>query len=137
MKTRKKSNSTGFFSRFVVVFLVLLLALLLIGIVKEYVNRNKLDQDITDLEQELENLKTKKQQFTRSIDAYQGEFFVEQEARTKFNMKKPGEKVVVIPTAESDLVEQHNSKDNNNEIKPISQSNILAWWEYFFAINKS
>jgi len=120
-------------SKLIIVASVVIAVLFVFGIIREYLNRVELDNEITELESELVELKLDKKDFLQSIEAYQTDFYVEQEAREKFNLIKQGEKVAVIP------IDQINTKDTNlnNEkntvdLKSVSRSNAIDWWQYFF-----
>jgi cell division protein FtsB len=120
-------------SRLIIVASIVIAVLFVFGIIREYLNRVELDNEITELESELVELKLDKKDFLQSIEAYQTDFYVEQEAREKFNLIKQGEKVAVIP------IDQINTKDTNlnNEkntvdLKSVSRSNAIDWWQYFF-----
>ncbi|MBT4722504.1 septum formation initiator family protein [Candidatus Falkowbacteria bacterium] len=135
MTRSRKQNLTGnFFSKFLVIFLIIIFLLFLIGIVREYFNKKGLNNDINELSQELENLKLNQDKFLSSIDSYQNDFFTEQEAREKFNMQKPGEQVVVIPIENKQLVLHENQEliNNQEEFNNTKSSNLVAWWDYFF-----
>ncbi len=133
-KSREKIKHS-LFSRFFVVLVILVSILLIFGIAREYMSRNELDNEINQLEDELQRLKVQKKDFLSSIESYDSDFFVEQEARTKFDMKKPNEQVVIIPI--SGIV---NNQDNNSDVldsnKQMDQNqlNIMQWWQYFFGI---
>ena len=56
---------------------------------------------------------------------------------TKFNLKKPGEKVSVIPTQGIGLVSSGNNQlaANGQDSFTVTESalqNALNWWDYFF-----
>ena len=131
----KDKRKQSFFSRFFVVLMIVVSVIFVLGIVREYVKRVELDREISQLENELEKLKLKKKNFLSSIDAYGSEFFVEQEARMKFNLKKPEEQVVIIPV--NKISEEAITKNNNTDEKinktNNKQVNLFAWWQYFFS----
>jgi hypothetical protein len=53
---------------------------------------------------------------------------VEAQARLNLNLKKPGETVVVIEKEENKL-----SQEEVNSKHQAPESNLLKWWQYFFA----
>ena len=53
---------------------------------------------------------------------------VEAQARLNLNLKKPGETVVVIEKEENKL-----SQEEVNLKHQAPESNLLKWWQYFFA----
>ena len=137
-----KILQNGLSARLFLIFGVILVVFFSFGVVREYFKRQELDKELAGLEQELENLKLKKKTFLSSIESYKGEFFLEQEARTKFNFKKPGEKVAVIPV--SKLIESTASQSlplgtdsGTSQYRGRAKINSAAWWNYFFGEKKS
>ena len=64
--------------------------------------RSELNLRIENLENEIEILERKKQELSAGISQIPTEEYLEKEARERFNLKKPGEKlVVVLPPEES------------------------------------
>ncbi|NQT50083.1 septum formation initiator family protein [Candidatus Kuenenbacteria bacterium] len=134
--SRKGKTHKSFFSSFMLVFVIIFLVILFAGIAREYLKRIELDQEVNTLVTELEDLKFQKKDFLKSIENYESGFFLEQEAREKFNLKKGGEMVAVIPASgldlqegDDDLTENGNSFTDAGKMKV---QNALAWWEYFF-----
>ena len=106
------------------------------GIIREAWRIRSFNNEIDELQQELENLKMDRQEFLSSIDLYESELFVEQEARTKFNLQKPGEEVVVIPVDDQDIVGAlgDKTKSQNTEPKNLRErmsKNLNDWWGVF------
>jgi len=133
MKKGAREHNKSFFARFIVLFFVLLIILFVFGIVREYAKKIELDKEIVSLQQELDQLKIDKNNFLDSIDSYQSDFFLEQEAREKFNLKKQGEKVVVIPVDK--YADNLNKQDQENKQSLVERSmgrNLQDWWNYFF-----
>ena len=110
----------------------------MLGIFREYSKRREIDNELQDLQKELAQLQNQKDNFLNLLDMYQSDFFVEQEARTKFNYQKAGEKVVVIDEEINNL-KLAQQDINNNEKKQeniVISRNLVAWWDYFFAQQK-
>ncbi len=136
-KNALNKDKKSFFSRFAVVFTVLVFVIFISGIIREAWRIRSFNNEIDELQQELENLKMDRQEFLSSIDLYESELFVEQEARTKFNLQKPGEEVVVIPVDDQDIVGAlgDKTKPQNTEPKNLRErmsKNLNDWWAYFF-----
>jgi cell division protein FtsL len=127
-KTKKSLVSKVFF----VVCVVALIAVAS-GIFQQYMKRQELDTEVNDLKDELARLNMDKSDFLKSIDAFSGDFFLEQEARLKFNLRKDGEKVVVIPLDEKTGLPAETASDSQN-YEENSVENFKAWWKYFFGV---
>ncbi|MFA5029542.1 MAG: septum formation initiator family protein [Patescibacteria group bacterium] len=135
-----KKNKKRIFSRKTVIAVSLILLLLfLIGLVKEAVNRYRLDKQIGDLENQIEQLEREKGQISNSIANWSEENQLEKEARLKLGLQKSGEKVVLVLHDEKTTAEQKIELPNKTIIERGSgqeQSNPQKWWQYFFKNNK-
>ena len=129
----------NFLHNFILFFIILFLVVLIIGIVREYFKQMEMNKELAGLESELAKLNWDKNKFLQSIDEFGSDYFVEREARTKFNLKKEGEKVVVVPLlslpAENDGVK--NDQAMGNEKRGVYWRNAGAWWDYFFDARSS
>lgn len=135
MQNKSQRESKSWFSRFSFMLILAICFLFAFFTVKEVVNRSKLDGEIAELNQQIEDLKLKKQNFLSLIDDYQGQFYLESEARLKLNKKRPGETVVVVKLdqlAGLDTTNSNNLGANNLPIENSDQSNLMLWWQYFF-----
>ncbi|KKQ78709.1 MAG: Cell division protein FtsL [Parcubacteria group bacterium GW2011_GWC2_38_7] len=135
-KGQKTKSDKSLLFKIVLVFLILLILALVVGTIREYSRQKELDKELAALQEEISKLNLDKSQFLSSIEAYQSEFFVEQEARLKFNLQKPGEKVMVIPgdgipgltsVGSADLVAEGFASKTAFYV-----NNARAWWTYFF-----
>jgi len=136
-KGQKSKSEKGLLFKFVLVFLMLLLAILTVGTVKEYLRQKDLDKEMETLQAEIDKLNLDRSQFLSSIEAYQNDFFLEQEARLKFNMQKPGEKVLVIPAERINEIGDTSyllSSSTGEKKENIYIKNIRSWWDYFFQV---
>ncbi|MGB9911644.1 MAG: FtsB family cell division protein [Microgenomates group bacterium] len=71
-------------------------------------------------------LEKKKNELLQKKEYYQSEEFIEQEARNKLNMAKPGEIVVILPPDFQKFL-----RKNNNELSKNIPS-WRQWWQLFF-----
>lgn len=138
-KTPHKKKKTVF-SKIIYIGVGVLLVFFLVGIVKEFVKKVELEKEITTLEEDLERLQMDKETFLTSIESYKSDFFLEQEAREKFNLVKKGEKVVVIPNSETysqqDYQVNQDGKIVLKEQISAEDNNLKNWWTYFFGDKK-
>jgi len=112
-------------------FIVLALIGLVISLGQESYRKYQLTKEINGLKSEIERLEGKNQQMADLMEYFQEGSYLEKEARLKLNLKKPGEKVVVISqpaVAEVDKgIVAETEKEVGNET-----TNFWKWWEYFF-----
>ena len=113
-------------SRFFFIFLIPIFLALLFGIFQQVYYRYQVQKKLNELNAEVANYKKQREDLTKLIEYYQDTSNLENEARVRLNLKKEGEKVVIIlPTATST---DKNATFGNYENMP----NYKQWWRYFF-----
>ncbi len=139
-KFKKKSNIVYQLSlSFLGLLIVFLIGLPLINKIKQ---RNEIKKEIIDLQKEIRDLEEKNSKLEKVVNYLESDQFIEEQARLKLGLKKPGEEVVVIndkrtnnQSSTSDTL--YNISGLNKE-KPknfYQESNPLKWLKYFFKNN--
>lgn len=113
-RAKKESYQNIFFSVFLVFLFVAVIGLLFVSNWRLSQKRTELNSRIEVLKQEIGVLEKQNQELKTKISESQKESFLEKEAREKFNLKKPGEEVVVV-------VPEESKKENPKEKEKI-------WW---------
>ena len=111
MIAKQKKNKRGSYQT--LIFSVFL-GLLFFGIVGSLIvadwrtnkKRAELNLQLGTLQRELQDLEEQRQSLQAQISQVADESYLEEEAREKFNLKKPGEEVVTILPAEDEEVKQ-------------------------------
>ena len=80
---------------------------------------------ITQAQKELEREKQENYDLKSKLSKAQNNQFVEEEARNKLLLVKPGEESVIIP---QDLLSSQSSQRKNIDTRP----NWRKWWDLFF-----
>lgn len=135
------------FNRQLVITLILvgLLVLLSFPLTRNWRQKQSVDQEIKGLEQQAAELEGKNSNLKQVLDYMQSSQFVEEEARTKLNYKKPGESVVVIEgrpqstteTASSSLSTLVNLPPEPPKAQESQASRNLNYWlDFFFGEKK-
>jgi len=133
---RKLLSSKVFFF-----FMVIALVALLLNFVRESYHKYQLSEEISGLETEVKRLEGRKQQLAGLMEYFEQESYLEREARQRLNLKKPGEKVVILSQkADADIENGQgidNISDDNTDLGQSTENqetaNYWKWWEYFFA----
>ena len=112
-------------------FIVLALIGLVISLGQESYRKYQLTKEINGLKSEIERLEGKNQHLADLMEYFQEGSYLEQEARLKLNLKKPGEKVVVISQTTGAEVDERIVAETENEVNNET-TNFWKWWEYFF-----
>jgi len=127
-----------FSSKILLIVSLIILIFFSTNLVKEIINRRDLKKDVRSLEEEINRLESRNNELSQLIGYFESLDFVEKEARTKLNLRKPGEKIIIVGDEESEVntvqpIEQDISNYITNEI--VSLSNPERWWNYFFKVN--
>jgi len=133
MKRQQQSALRRFFASrsFLIIALIIAMSLAL-GFARAYYQDYKIRQEISNLEEEVRSLETKKLESMEILKYVVSESYVEDKARTELNMKKPGENVVFIENlgqVNSDDLEQDNY--TVADVDESLLSNPRKWWYYF------
>jgi len=127
-----------FSSKWLLLASLFILVFFSVNLVREFVNRRDLDKDINVLEEQINSLESKNQELAGLIDYFKSLDFVEKEARTKLNLRKPGEQIIIVPKPETAssaspaLLTDNVSSIVTPETKTLT--NPERWWQYFFKI---
>jgi cell division protein FtsB len=128
-------------SKIIIIFAVILILLVAFPLVRKINQKNALNREIAELQRQADIIEQKNSDLSEVIDYLQSNTFAEKEARVHLDMKKTGEKVVVIKDDSQEIEEQQdldsvfilNGLENPLEI--IEQANSQKWWNYFFSFN--
>lgn len=125
-----KFNRSSRKNKFFFLLLVVILVLFVYNYVKNWGQNNEVNQEITSLENNIQNLEQDNAKLEELIEYFNSTAYIEERARRDLGLKKDGEKVVII------------TNQNDRKLPTISQpeeikdqtniSNPKKWWDYFF-----
>ncbi len=121
-------------SRVFLFFAIIVLIYLVINLGRESYRKHQLNKEVNELKSEIGRLEGKNQQLADMMEYFKNESYLEKEARLKLNLKKPGEKVVILSDSFPDTqpaLENGGENSQNNE-STVETANYWKWWEYFF-----
>lgn len=127
-----------FSSKIFLFFIGLALIWLGVSLGQESYRKYQLTKEINALKSEIEKIESNNEQLASLIEFFQQESYLEKEARLKLNLKQPGEKVVIVPQAEQEIVEETENQETAKQslskepAEKRKESNLWQWWEYFF-----
>jgi len=121
-------------------FMVIALVALLLNFVRESYHKYQLSEEIGGLKTEIERLEGRRQQLAGLMEYFEQESYLEKEARQRLNLKKPGEKVVILSQkADVDIGNDQRvdnilseNTDSSQNTENQETANYWKWWEYFF-----
>lgn len=108
------------------------------NLIKEIINRRDLKGEVSSLQEEINRLESRNQDLSQLIGYFESLDFVEKEARTKLNLRKPGEQIIIV-NEDNEL-----EITNDNPVETITNftadqiaisTNQERWWNYFFKTN--
>lgn len=132
------------------VFLVIILiglSLLTFRLVKITKHEYRLKSELKPLNDEIKQIKKEKEKLSKNFEYFKSESYLEKEARTRLNLKKEGEQVVIIspgdklknqdlnPSLEDLTLSQGQMEGGANSETNQTQkekSKTTLWWNYFF-----
>lgn len=125
-QTRKKSPVLGNFS-FQIGVAVVLMVIFVLGSAfsRELYRDYQVKKEIAKLKADIAEAEKNNYELSKLLDYYKTDEYKESEARARLNLKKDGEKVVMIEKEEA---------VTTVEDAPESKSlpNYIEWWNYFF-----
>lgn len=105
-----------------------------VSIVRELLQGHQVGRQVKSLKTELSKQQLRQEQLQTMIDYLSSPTFQEREARLQLGLKKPGERVVVVPP------ETDNTNNNiNGQVATVAGDNARPtapnrWWDYFFGL---
>lgn len=107
------------------VAIVLIIAVSL-TLTRELLRRSATQADIARLQSEAVRLEAQRRDLEDLLSFLNSETFVEEEARVKLNLQKPGETVVIVPSSTASTASAIDATVG------LAASNPSRWWSYFF-----
>lgn len=126
MKQTEKNWLKLFFSSAnLTLFLIFIFIFSAISLVRQSIKYFSVSKQVADLERNIKKLEDKNSELSGSLEYLKSEFYQEKEARLKFNLQKPEEKVIIlVPSKNQEQIEIMPSQKK--------ESNFIKWWKYFF-----
>ena len=124
-----------YYSKWFILVIFIVIVFFLVSAIKDYYSQEDLRDDISTLESQISNLQDEQYDLSETLSQVQGEDFVENEARTKLNLRKPGENIIIVSNDKD--IQEFNKNTVDSGIKNLlaeQESNFSLWWKYFFPV---
>ena len=136
MQPLRVSTHKAFSSiRWPVMFALLTAIVFFVGAstVRETYRGWKVDQEIEGLKNQVSKLESQKHSMTRLLETMKTEGYIEQEARLRFNLKKPHEQVILFDEATAQPAMKWSEQGGGSDVQtPVSSPSFpRRWFEYF------
>lgn len=112
--------------RFLAIIGLIFLLLIIFPLAKTYTQKRLVEKEIADVKQEISDFESTNQELKEMIAYLESDQSLEEQARLNLNLKKPGEKVIVIEASKN----SSGSEDINKTT--AAENNFVKWWHYFF-----
>jgi cell division protein FtsL len=109
------------------IFFVFLLCIVIVSAVRlsnEIARRMAITKQISSLRHQVDQLRSERDSLSYLMTTLSTDAYIEDAARKKLNLAKPGEQVVVVPAPAQ--------KERDMKVAPTLTSMPSLWWSYFF-----
>jgi cell division protein FtsB len=124
MKKGKHHITVVFQSKIFLGLLITISIFSVFRLVKEVIKRHKISVEIVNLKSQITTLKEDQRSLSSLIDYLSSDAYIEEQARKKLNLSKPGESLIIVNDSNEKL---------SNKQTPIADQTVNLWWEYFFS----
>lgn len=119
-------------SKIFFIFLVPILLALIVGIFQKLYWRYEVKGELDKLNAEIARLNKQKEGLNQLINYYKNESNLEKEARVRLNLKKEGEKVIIVLPQATSTSGTGESIFGPDGVNLDNLPNYKQWWYYFF-----
>ena len=133
--TKRLLKGGAVFLRWHFFVLLAVIILLLAACARQFFNYQRLLDKVSNAKNEISKLEVNKFALATKTELYSSLAFLEAEARSKLNLKKKGETVVVIkniPGAVLPLNTVGADDKTSDKVAEKQKTNLSLWWKYFF-----
>ena len=129
VKKKKLSFKNILFSKILLYFLIILLIFIITPLFRQVNQRIRFRNELNRTKQQVFELEQQNQEFSQEIQEMQTDFFKEKQARLRFGLQKPGERVIIV--VQNDNLESVK-QDLKNKYFTKKFFNFKSWFNYFF-----
>jgi cell division protein FtsB len=119
-----------FGSRRLMVVFIFGVVIIAVSLAKEVIRKIEIQREISSLESEIADLEQHNTELTAMMAYFNSSTFQEKEARSKLNVVKPGETVVVLPSAGNGDAVTVTAATANSSLALLP--NYQKWFNYVF-----
>lgn len=113
-------------NRLIQLVVIILGLCLIVKLSKDILRLLKAGEQIRLAEQRVLQLEKEKKELSEKRQYYYSQDFIEEEARNKLNMARPGETIVILPPNLEELLGRQKLK------QALELPNWKRWWKLFF-----
>jgi cell division protein FtsB len=106
----------------------------MVSIVRELVQAGIVSQQVSRLRQEVAQAQGEQQRLADLLSYLNSPTFQERQARLQLGEKKAGERVIIVPDANTNALVA--DRQSESELANAELSNPARWWQYFFSSKK-
>jgi cell division protein FtsB len=125
------SANKFYHSKWFIIIVILIIIFFLYQIWHDYYNQADLRQEIMHLKDQMVLYDDEQTALIDTLSYVQSRDFIEIEARSKLNMRKPGEQIIIV-SSDDDIQNVLQGRDQTMINTNNEQSNLKRWWSYFW-----
>ncbi len=133
-RTKHKYVPAWLLSKWFLVVISVLLVLLTVSLVREFYRSYQINNEIAVLQQEIEALQGDNSELSEFVEYLKTDRYFQEQARLKFGLKTPGEKVVVLKGGTQPVSESFDTTSSGS-VSTRQKTNPSKWFAYFFESN--
>lgn len=128
-------NRLGDFKSWLPWIIGILIALMSLAIGKQAVKRYNIQQEVKAEQREITLAGDRNDELLTLLQYVQSPIYAEEQARLKFGLAKPGERVAVVPDINSGNANNGAGtiSEKTNSDMELERPNYQKWWDYFLA----
>ena len=129
---------TIFSSKIFAFAVIIILILFAQPLIRKINQQRALNKEIGELQKEVDRVENKNEDLRGLIDYLNSDSFAEKEARLNLDLRKPGEKVVIVKSGDNSAAVEEKTKSVFNipgldkEQNNAPKTNLQKWRDYFF-----
>ncbi|MDO8618274.1 MAG: septum formation initiator family protein [Candidatus Uhrbacteria bacterium] len=134
MKQEPNSSGTWRFLRWPLFMAFTVILFLVIGIstARETYRARQVNRETQGLQTQVEELETKQMHLIETIQRLSSDDDLDKQARARLGLRKPGERVIVLPEANGRTAGSQDSQGSSTSSSEPTLSNPQKWFRYFF-----
>lgn len=111
---------------------VIILVAISVPLARSLKQKSKVEKEVNNIKEEIRQFRSKNKDLDKLVEYLKSDQFIEEKARVNFDMKKKGEKVVVVKEEGKVAGASTSSEDKRGDTTSKNSSNPQKWLSYFF-----
>lgn len=133
LKRTKRLVPAWLLSKWFLAVVLVFFVLITVSLAREYYRSYQINNEIAVLQQEINSLQGQNTELSDFVEYLKTDRYFQEQARLKFGLKSPGEKVIVLKDDGSAVNESELSSEFEFTSSGKQKTNPSKWFAYFFS----